>query len=106
MDWEYLKLFQNYTENGTGFEDMDTDLWKHVIEDFEESQYTLKDPVTILLLALYVAIFLTSVVGNSLVLIVIVPNKQMWNVTNNFLVNLAVADLLGNCFCTNYFVKY
>ena len=66
-----------------------------MLEDFEESQFTLNEPTTVLLIVLYVPIFLTSVIGNILVLIVIVPNKQLWNVTNNFLVNLAVADLLG-----------
>jgi len=90
-----VTYIHNYTDNSTvSNEDID-DLWKHVLEDFEESQFTLNEPTTVLLIVLYVPIFLTSVIGNILVLIVIVPNKQLWNVTNNFLVNLAVADLLG-----------
>lgn len=70
-------------------------LWKHVIEDFKRTQLTLHEPTTIVLMVLYVPIFFTSLVGNVLVLLVIVPNQRMWTVTNNFLVNLAVADLLG-----------
>lgn len=74
-------------------------LWKHVIEDFKQTQFTLNEPTTIILMILYVPIFLTSLVGNILVLLVIVPNQRMWTVTNNFLVNLAVADLLVTVLC-------
>ncbi|KAH3695623.1 hypothetical protein DPMN_083081 [Dreissena polymorpha] len=67
----------------------------HVIDDFKQSQFTLNNAATILLMCLYVPIFLTSLMGNILVLLVILPNQRMWTVTNNFLVNLALADLLG-----------
>lgn len=73
----------------------DRELWVHVIDDFKQSQFTLNNPTTILLMCLYVPIFITSLVGNVLVLLVILPNQRMWTVTNNFLVNLALADLLG-----------
>ncbi|KAL4236015.1 hypothetical protein ACF0H5_004402 [Mactra antiquata] len=69
--------------------------WMNIMEDFKQSQFTLNEPTTIVLLVMYVPIFLTSLVGNILVLRVIVPNQRMWTVTNNFLVNLAIADLLG-----------
>lgn len=91
----------NLTENlsfpflNTYLDITDQEIWNHVIQDFENSQFTLNAPSTIILLVLYVPIFITSLVGNSLVLLVILPNQRMWNVTNNFLVNLAVADLLG-----------
>ncbi|ESP05282.1 hypothetical protein LOTGIDRAFT_92705, partial [Lottia gigantea] len=52
-----------------------------------------------ILLTLYVPIFLLSVIGNILVLVVIVPNKQLQSVTNNFLLNLAIADLLVSVVC-------
>lgn len=71
------------------------DLWVHVLDDFKKGQLTLDNPTTIVLLVLYVPIFFTSLIGNILVLLVIVPNQRMWTVTNNFLVNLAAADLLG-----------
>lgn len=70
-------------------------MWQLVIEDFKESLLTLSETTTIVMIALYIPIFITSLVGNVLVLLVIVPNRRMWSVTNNFLVNLAVADLLG-----------
>ena len=90
-----------YTENTTyhineSFDgDWQNSLWNHVIEDFKQTQFTLNEPTTIVLMVLYVPIFLTSLIGNVLVLLVIVPNQRMWTVTNNFLVNLAIADLLG-----------
>ena len=71
------------------------DIWASVLQDFKNSQVTLTDPSTLALLTLYVPIFCISMAGNSLVLLVIVPNRRMSTVTNNFLVNLAVADLLG-----------
>lgn len=92
----------NLTWNGSISPDLyfsDESVWEHVIEDFKQSQYTLNEPTTIVLMVLYVPIFLTSLVGNVLVLLVIVPNQRMWTVTNNFLVNLAVADLLGTQVC-------
>lgn len=73
-------------------------LWEHVIEDFKRKQLTLNEPISIVLMVLYVPIFITSLIGNVFVLLVIVPNQRMWTVTNNFLVNLAVADLLGTYF--------
>lgn len=77
-------------------------MWQLVKNDFEESLLTLSETTTIVMITLYIPIFITSLVGNVLVLLVIVPNRRMWSVTNNFLVNLAVADLLGKC---NHYVK-
>lgn len=96
---DYIDSF-NVSGNGSFVSDLsyiaDESLWEHVIEDFKQSQFTLNEPTTIILMVLYVPIFLTSLIGNLLVLLVIVPNQRMWTVTNNFLVNLAVADLLGS----------
>lgn len=94
-------LLWNFTGNGTvtSVHDLD-ELWNDVIRDFQDSLLTLNEPSTVVLLVLYVPIFLISVVGNGLVLLVLVPNQRIWTVTNSFLVNLAVADLLGNGFIT------
>lgn len=102
---DYFNSF-NVSENGSFVSDLsyiaDESLWEHVIEDFKQSQFTLNEPTTIILMVLYVPIFLTSLIGNLLVLLVIVPNQRMWTVTNNFLVNLAVADLLGSIFFSTF----
>jgi len=47
----------------------------------------------------YAAVFLLAVVGNVLVICVVFRNSSMHNVTNYFIVNLAVADLLVGLLC-------
>lgn len=48
---------------------------------------------------LYTLIFLLSVFGNLLIIIVLVMNKRMRTVTNSFLLSLAVSDLMMAIFC-------
>nr|QSG30390.1 cholecystokinin receptor [Rapana venosa] len=47
----------------------------------------------------YILIFLLSVLGNVLVMVTLIQNKKMRTVTNVFLLNLAVSDLLLAVFC-------
>ena len=47
----------------------------------------------------YGIIFLLSVIGNSLVIATLTLNRSMRSVTNIFLLNLAIADLLLGVFC-------
>ncbi|XP_028837708.1 cholecystokinin receptor-like [Denticeps clupeoides] len=54
------------------------------------------DSVRILL---YTLIFLLSVFGNLLIIVVLVVNKRMRTVTNSFLLSLAVSDLMMAVFC-------
>ncbi|XP_069568821.1 cholecystokinin receptor-like isoform X1 [Brachyistius frenatus] len=54
------------------------------------------DSVRILL---YSLIFLVSVFGNLLIIVVLTLNKRMRTVTNSFLLSLAVSDLLLAIFC-------
>lgn len=54
------------------------------------------DSVRILL---YTLIFLLSVFGNLLIIIVLMMNKRMRTVTNSFLLSLAVSDLMMAIFC-------
>ncbi|XP_053109900.1 cholecystokinin receptor type A [Hemicordylus capensis] len=56
----------------------------------------LDQPVRILL---YSVIFLLSVLGNTLVIIVLIRNKRMRTVTNIFLLSLAFSDLMLCFFC-------
>ena len=51
------------------------------------------------LVSVYSTIFILSVVGNGLVILALVQNKRMRTVTNVFLLNLAVSDLLLAVFC-------
>ncbi|XP_029304093.1 cholecystokinin receptor-like [Cottoperca gobio] len=48
---------------------------------------------------LYSLIFLLSVFGNMLIIVVLVLNKRMRTVTNSFLLSLAVSDLMMAVFC-------
>uniref|UniRef100_T1JFW0 G-protein coupled receptors family 1 profile domain-containing protein n=1 Tax=Strigamia maritima TaxID=126957 RepID=T1JFW0_STRMM len=50
-------------------------------------------------ITLYSIILLLSVVGNFLVIVTLVQNKRMRTVTNVFLLNLAISDLLLGIFC-------
>ncbi|XP_043266787.1 cholecystokinin receptor type A-like [Venturia canescens] len=52
-----------------------------------------------LIVPLYAIIFLLSVIGNCLVLVTLARNKRMRTVTNVYLLNLAVSDLLLGVFC-------
>lgn len=48
---------------------------------------------------LYSIIFLLSVFGNLLIIVVLVVNKRMRTVTNSFLLSLAISDLMMAIFC-------
>ncbi|XP_073256619.1 QRFP-like peptide receptor [Porites lutea] len=50
-------------------------------------------------LTLYAVIFLISVIGNSLVCVVITRRRRMRTVTNLFVLNLAISDLAITCIC-------
>ncbi|KAL8606228.1 hypothetical protein ACOMHN_012861 [Nucella lapillus] len=55
--------------------------------------------VSIFLAVPYAVIFLLSVLGNCLVILTLVRHKKMRTVTNVYLLNLAVSDLLLAVFC-------
>ena len=69
-----------------------------VLKEFRNNLFSYTDPKTILLICLYVPIFICALVGNISVLMVILLNRHMRNITNCFIVNLAIADLLGKWF--------
>ena len=48
---------------------------------------------------LYTIIFLLAVVGNSLVILTLVQHQRMRTITNVFLLNLAVSDLMLGVLC-------
>lgn len=77
--------------------------YQAAIREFKRSLFTHQDFRSIILLLLYVPVFSMAFIGNSLVLIVVIVNRTMRNVTNLLLLNLAVADLSGKCFYTRLF---
>ncbi|XP_078250923.1 neuropeptide Y receptor type 2 [Pogona vitticeps] len=62
--------------------------------------------VQIVLICAYCAIILLGLVGNSLVIHVVIKFKSMRTVTNFFIANLAVADLLVNTLCLPFTLVY
>ncbi|XP_069957553.1 RYamide receptor isoform X2 [Cherax quadricarinatus] len=64
------------------------------------SQY----PYIALIYKMYAAIFLLALVGNSLVLYTVAANRKMHTVTNLFIANLAVGDLLIMVLCVPFSV--
>lgn len=76
-------------------------LYTKIVEDFKREALRHHEPTTVILLTLYIPVFLMAFVGNIMVLFVVLPHRHMRNVTNFFLVNLAVADLTGRNFDTS-----
>ncbi|XP_062995194.1 neuropeptide FF receptor 1-like [Elgaria multicarinata webbii] len=61
--------------------------------------YQHSPPVAAIYIVAYVFIFATCMVGNSLVCFIVLKNSRMRTVTNLFILNLAISDLLVGIFC-------
>lgn len=61
--------------------------------------YQHSSPVAAMFILAYTFIFLMCVIGNILVCFIVVKNRQMRTVTNVFILNLAISDLLVGIFC-------
>ncbi|CAL4124572.1 unnamed protein product, partial [Meganyctiphanes norvegica] len=94
--------FFEETSSGTGNDTTEngTDSGSAIV-CLEETNSILRHslPVTVLYCIAYVTVFMMGVVGNSFVVAVVVRTHQMRTVTNVFIANLAVADLLVNVLC-------
>uniref|UniRef100_A0A8C1QPI8 Gastrin/cholecystokinin type B receptor n=1 Tax=Cyprinus carpio TaxID=7962 RepID=A0A8C1QPI8_CYPCA len=66
---------------------------------FNSSLKNLSIKMDSLRILLYSLIFLLSVFGNLLIIVVLVVNKRMRTVTNSFLLSLAISDLMMAVFC-------
>uniref|UniRef100_A0A3B1JFT2 Neuropeptide FF receptor 1 n=1 Tax=Astyanax mexicanus TaxID=7994 RepID=A0A3B1JFT2_ASTMX len=47
----------------------------------------------------YLFIFLLCMIGNGVVCLIVLRNRHMWTVTNAFILNLSISDLLVGIFC-------
>ncbi|OXB63852.1 hypothetical protein ASZ78_004147 [Callipepla squamata] len=61
--------------------------------------YQHSSPVAVMFILAYTFIFLMCMIGNILVCFIVVKNRQMRTVTNMFILNLAISDLLVGIFC-------
>ena len=80
----------------------DPRLWAdegEVEAEAEFGVYRHSATITVLLIIAYGIILIVGVVGNSLVVGVVLRSPRMRTVTNLFILNLAVADLLVILFC-------
>ncbi|KAM3937900.1 neuropeptide Y receptor type 2 [Leptodactylus fuscus] len=62
--------------------------------------------VQVILILAYSSIILLGVIGNTLVIYVVIKFKTMRTVTNYFIVNLAVSDLMVNTLCLPFTLVY
>ncbi|KAK6195358.1 hypothetical protein SNE40_000807 [Patella caerulea] len=65
---------------------------------FSEDPYEVPPGIIFLLALVYGIISLLAVIGNGIVILVIVKNRKMQTVTNIFIANLAVADVVIGMF--------
>lgn len=63
------------------------------------SYYQHSAPVAAIYIVAYIFIFALCMIGNSMVCFVVLKNSCMRTVTNLFILNLAISDLLVGIFC-------
>lgn len=61
--------------------------------------YLHKPPVAAVFTVSYLLIFLVCMLGNGVVCFIVLRSKNMCTVTNLFILNLAISDLLVGIFC-------
>uniref|UniRef100_A0A0L8GIX5 G-protein coupled receptors family 1 profile domain-containing protein n=1 Tax=Octopus bimaculoides TaxID=37653 RepID=A0A0L8GIX5_OCTBM len=88
------------TEDGRfEFDDGNVTSIPEVVRDGNFSRRLVIDIGIELRITFHALIFILAVTGNSLVITVLAKNKRMRTVTNVFLLNLAISDLLLAVFC-------
>ncbi|XP_078578843.1 neuropeptide FF receptor 2-like [Branchiostoma floridae x Branchiostoma japonicum] len=75
-------------------------------EGWTKSTFLYDDPITALLIVAYGLVFLLCIIGNSVVCVVIIRTARLRTVTNYFILNLAVSDLLVGIFCLPFTLAY
>jgi hypothetical protein len=76
------------------YESIELSGMQEMLREFQKQMYTADQPGSAILIGVYVPLFVSSIVGNVLVLVLVLPFRRMRNVTHCFIVNLAVSDLL------------
>ena len=79
-------------------------IYDHILDEFHAALFLHREGRSIALICLYVPVFLLAFVGNVLVLLVVLPNRRMRSITNYFIVNMAVSDLLGKHKSRNFII--
>ena len=93
QDMEVIASFHSIFHNQT-FE-QNAEIYNGLLSEFESTLLTHTQLNTLVLISLYIPIFLVAFFGNIIVLLVVATNRHMRSVTNYFIVNLALADILG-----------
>ncbi len=81
---------------------MDTPVYNFSSYPNSSYSYNTTDYFTttgVIIITLYAIIFLFSISGNTLVILTLIQNRRMRTVTNFFLLNLSIGDLLMAVFC-------
>lgn len=81
------ELLQKYSNSTDDYEINDSNYHE---DDFLENVFEVKA----FFYSLYIIIFMLGLIGNTLVCFVIIRNKSMHTVTNYFILNLALSDIL------------
>ncbi len=77
---------------------------EHFLTEIKKTFLMHNEVPTAVLIALYSITLLLGLIGNVLVIFVFAKNRKMRTVTNSFLVNLAVCDLMVVCICMPFSV--
>ncbi|XP_071964211.1 orexin receptor type 2-like [Antedon mediterranea] len=97
MDSEYYYYYDNYS---TISDEYLADIMDTV------RQKVHPGPFEWMIISSYIIVFLFSIIGNSLVCITVLQNEQMRTVTNMYIVNLSIADILVTVLCVPWTVTY
>ncbi|XP_022089618.1 orexin receptor type 2-like isoform X2 [Acanthaster planci] len=74
----------------------------YILEKFKDKVYPR--PYEYLIIVIYGLVFLLAIIGNTLVCIAVLRNEHMRTVTNYYIVNLALADILVSLVCLPFSV--
>lgn len=112
-----LSGYENYRdysffESSDGFYNFSTNNFKNLsIEQFTDRWWRHSIAMSVVYFVAYFIVFFVGLIGNLLVIAVVYRSPRMRTVTNFFIVNLAVADILVISFClpatlmSNLFVR-